>query len=49
MSFIQTSVYPKSSLVGSGLWKNVECESIYPVTAGCVDQFQVIDHAIGSK
>jgi hypothetical protein len=34
-------------MVGSGLWKNVECEKIYPVTTGCVDQFQVIDHAIG--
>ena len=48
MSLIQTSVYPKSSLVGSGLWRNVECENIYPVT-GCVDQFQVVDHAIGSR
>lgn len=49
MSFIPTTVYPKTTIVGSGLWKNVECEKIYPVTGGCVDQFQVIDNAIGSN
>jgi len=40
-------VYPRSTMVGSGLWKNVECEKVYPTTTtGCVDQFEIIDHAI---
>jgi hypothetical protein len=46
MSFIPTpTVYTKPAMVGTGMWKTVETERVYP-TSACVDQYEIIDNAI---